>query len=50
MAHINNGLYQLLKKDPTKKIRAKTLKEIKGLKDKFIDNKSYYDRKTTDVH
>ena len=50
MAHINKGLYQLLKKDPTNKIRAKTLKEIKGLKDKFSDNKLYYDRKTTDLH
>ena len=32
--------YQLLKKDPTSKIKTKTLKQLKVLKDnKFIDNK-----------
>ena len=43
MDHINNGPYQLLKKDPTTKIKAKTLKQLKVLKDnKFTDNKLYY--------
>ena len=43
MDHINNGPYQLLKKDPTAKIKAKTLKQLKVLKEnKFIDNKLYY--------
>ena len=43
MDHINNGPYQLLKKDPTTKIKTKTLKQLKVLKDnKFIDNKLYY--------
>ena len=43
MDHINNGWYQLLKKDPTTKIKTKTLKKLKVLKDnKFIDNKLYY--------
>ena len=32
MDHINNGPYQLLKKDPTTKIKAKTLKQLKVLK------------------
>ena len=49
MDHINNGPYQLLKKDPTTKIKTKTLKQLKVLKDnKFIDNKLYYYRKHTD--
>ena len=40
MDHINNRPYQLLKKDPTTKIKAKTLKQLKALKDKeLIDNK-----------
>ena len=40
MDHINNGPYQLLEKDPTTKIKAKTLKQLKVLKDnEFIDNK-----------
>ena len=30
--HINNGPYQLLKKDPTTKIKANTLKQLKVLK------------------
>ena len=43
MDHINNGPYQLLNKDPTTKIKTKTLKKLKVLKDnKFIDNKLYY--------
>ena len=43
MDHINNGPYQLLKKDPTAKIKTKTLKQLKVLKDnEFIDNKLYY--------
>ena len=48
MDHINNGSYQLLKKDPTTKIEAKTLKQLKVLKDnEFIDNKLYYYLKPT---
>ena len=47
--HINNGPYQLLKKDPTTKIKTKTLKQLKVLKDnKFIDNKLYYYLKPAD--
>ena len=43
MDHINDGPYQLLKKDPTTKIETKTLKQLKGLKDnEFINNKFYY--------
>ena len=43
MNHINNGSYELLKKDPTTKIKTKPLKQIKVLKDNdFIDNKLYY--------
>ena len=49
MDHINNGPYQLLKKDPTIKVKTKTLKELKFLKDnEFIDNKLYYYLKPTD--
>ena len=49
MDHINNGPYQLLKKDPTAKIKTKTLKQLKVLKDnEFIDNKLYYYLKPTD--
>ena len=33
MDYINNGPYQLLKKDPTTKIKTKTLKQLKVLKD-----------------
>ena len=48
-APVNNGSYQLLKKDPTTKIKAKTLKQWKALKDnEFIDNKRYYYLKPTD--
>ena len=47
MDHINSGPYQLLKKDPTTKI--KILKQLKVLKDnKFIDNKLYCCLKPTD--
>ena len=47
---INNGPYQLLKKDSTTKIKAKTMKQLKFLKDnKFIDDKSYCYLKPTDL-
>ena len=50
MDHINNGPHQLLKKDPTTKIKAKTLKQLKVLKDnEIIDNKLYYYLKPTDL-
>ena len=46
MDHISNGSYQLLKKDPTTKIKPKTLKQLKVLKNnEFIDNKLYYNLK-----
>ena len=49
MDHINNGPYQLLNKDPTTKIKTKTLKQLKVLKDnEFTDNKLYYYLKPTD--
>ena len=50
MDHINNGPYQLLKKkNPTTKIKTKTLKQLKVLKDnEFIDNKLYYYLKPAD--
>ena len=49
MNHINNGPYQLLKEDPTTKIKTKTLKQLKVLKDnEFIDNKLCYYLKPTD--
>ena len=49
MGHINNGPYQLLKKDPTTKIKTKTLKQLKFLKDnEFIENKLYYYLKPND--
>ena len=49
MDHINNGPYQLLKKDPTTIIKTKTLEQLKALKDnKFIGNKLYYYLKPTD--
>ena len=48
MNYINNGPYQLLKKDPTTKIKVKTLQRLKALKDnEFIDNKLYYYLKPT---
>ena len=47
--HISNGTYQLLKKDPTTKVKTKTLKQLKVLKDNdFINNKLYYYLKPTD--
>ena len=50
MDHINNGSYQLLKRNPTTKIKTKTLKQLKVLKDnKFIDNKLNYYLKPTDL-
>ena len=50
MDHINNGPYQLLIKDLTTKIKTKTLKQLKVLKDnEFIDNKLYYYLKPTDL-
>ena len=40
MDDINNSPYQLLKKHPITKIKAKTLKQLKALKDNdFMDNK-----------
>ena len=43
MDHKNNGPYQLLKKDPTTKIKTKTLKQLKVLKDsEFIDNNLHH--------
>ena len=48
MNHINTGLYQLLKKDRTTKIKAQTLKQLKNMKDnEFTDNKLYHYLKTT---
>ena len=49
MDHINNGPYQLLKKDPTTKAKTKTLKKLKVLKDnEFIDYKLCYYLKPTE--
>ena len=49
MDHINNGPYHLIKKDPTTKIKAKALNQLKVLNDnEFIDNKFYYYLKPTD--
>ena len=49
MDHINNGSYQLLKKDPTTKIKTKALKQLEVLKDnEFIDKKLYYYLKPND--
>ena len=37
--HVNSGSYHLLKKDPTTKIKAKSWKQLKALKDnESIDN------------
>ena len=46
MDQISNGPYQLLKKDPTTKIKTKALKQLKG--NEFTDNKLYCYRKPTD--
>ena len=49
MDHINNDPYQLLTKDPTTKIKDKTLKQLKvPLDNEFIDDKLYYYLKSTD--
>ena len=49
--HINSGPYQLLKRDPTIKIKARTLKQVKSLKDNdFIEDELYYYLKPTDSH
>ena len=49
MDHINNDPYQLLEKDPSTKIKAETLKQLKSLKDnESIDNKLYSYLKPTD--
>ena len=49
MDHIKNSPYQLLKKDPTNKVKAKTLKQLKDLKgNEFIDDKLYQYLKPTD--
>ena len=48
MDHISNNPYQLLKKVPTTEIKAKTLKQLKALKEnEFIDSKSHYYLKST---
>ena len=36
IGHINSGPYQLLKKAPTTKIRAKILKQLKALKNNNV--------------
>ena len=49
MDHIKNTPHQLLRKDPTNKVKAKTLKQLKDLKDnEFIDDKLYNYLKPTD--
>ena len=49
MNHINNGQCELLEKDPTAKVKPKTLKQLNDLKDnKFINNKLYYYIKSMD--
>ena len=49
MDHIINGPYQSMKKDPTTKIKTKTLTHLKVLKNKeLIDNKLYYYLKLSD--
>ena len=50
MDHTNNGTYQLFKRDPTTKLKYKTFRQLKALKDKkLIDNKLYYYLKPTDL-
>ena len=47
--HVNNGSYQLLKNDPTTKIKAKKLEKLKVPKEsEFIDNNLFYYLKPTD--
>ena len=49
MNHINNGPYQSIKKVSTTKISARTLKQLKALKDNnLIYSKLYYYLKATD--
>ena len=49
MDHINNGSYQLLKKDRNTKIKTKKLKQLKVLKDNEVtDNKLCCYLKPTD--
>ena len=49
MDHKKNGPYKLLKRVPTTKIKATTVKKLKVLKDReFIDNKLFYYLKPTD--
>ena len=48
MDHINNGPYQVLKKYATTKIKASTLKQLKGLNDnECIDKNFFYYLKPT---
>ena len=50
MDRIKNGPYQLLKKDPTTKIKAKPFDKLKVLKDnRFTDNKLDYYLKSTNL-
>ena len=50
MNHINNRTYQLLKKYPPTKIKAKTLKQVKALKDnKLFNKKLFYYLESTDL-
>ena len=49
MDYINNGRYHWFNKDPTTKIKAKTLKQLKAQKDnESIDQKLYYYLKPAD--
>ena len=49
MDHIKSSPYQLLKKGPTNKVKAKTLKQLKDLKgNEFIDDKLYHYLKHAD--
>ena len=51
MDHLNKGPYQLLQKNPTTKIKTKTLKQLNVLRDnEFIDSNLYYYLKPTDSH
>ena len=50
MNHLNNGPYQLLIKDPTTKIKTKTLEKLNIFKhNEFIENNLYYYLKPTDL-
>ena len=51
MDHLNKGSYQLFQKNPTTKIKTKTLKQLNVLRDnEFIDSNLYYYLKPTDWH